>query len=173
MKLAAKIVLLLVGQALLYGNCAKRFDPTPPPPPEVVIGTPGNVDDIITTAQNLMGTPYAVAGKSPKGFDCSGFTNYVFKQHGINIPHSSKEQIKAGKPVSKCDAAKGDIIVFTGTNKSIREPGHVGIVLENKDCVIKFIHSSSASKSSGVKISSTGETNYQKRFLAVRRIIEN
>lgn len=120
-----------------------------------------------------MGTPYAVAGKTPKGFDCSGFTNYVFKQHGINIPHSSKEQIKAGKPVSLCDAAKGDIIVFTGTNKSVREPGHVGIVLENKDCVVKFIHSSSASKSSGVKISSTGETNYHQRYLAVRRIIEN
>jgi len=173
MKLASRIGLVLVVQVLLFGNCAMRNSKTLPVKKDYSeTGSSLKIDSIIVTAKNLMGTPYAVAGKTPKGFDCSGFTGYVYKKHGIIIPQSSKEQIKAGKPVDKCQAAKGDIIVFTGTDMTNRVPGHVGIVLENKDCVISFIHASSSAKSGGVKISSTQEVNYEKRYLAVRRILE-
>ncbi|MCB0516954.1 MAG: C40 family peptidase [Chitinophagales bacterium] len=128
---------------------------------------------ILETAYSLQGTPYKTMGTSPStGFDCSGFVNYCFAQNGVSVPRSSKEQIKAGKFVEKCDAKPGDIIVFTGTNAEIREAGHSGIVIENNDCSIEFIHSSSSKSNNGVVISSVESTNYSVRFLQVRRVVE-
>lgn len=128
-------------------------------------------DAILATANRLMGTPYAEAGNTPRGFDCSGFTSYVFAQHGIDLPHSSKAQLLLGIPIQQCNAAKGDLIVFTGTNAKVREAGHVGIVVENNHCIITFIHASSSKKDSGVKLNTTAEGYYQERFLGVRRVL--
>lgn len=124
-------------------------------------------DSILAFAQTFLGTPYRAAGISPKtGFDCSGYTMFVFQQFGVKIPHSSVEQMKEGVEIDLCAAQKGDIVIFTGTNKYDRYPGHVGIVLKNDTCIVSFIHSSS---NGGVKIS-TVERSYEERFLAVRRL---
>jgi cell wall-associated NlpC family hydrolase len=123
-------------------------------------------DSILLFAQSLLGSPYQFTGTTPKGFDCSGYTHYVFRQFGIELPHSSAEQMKVGETIAICEAAKGDIVLFTGTDKNKREPGHVGIVLKNDTCQLYFIH---ASSNGGVKINQVKD-GYMERFLAIKRL---
>ncbi len=137
-----------------------------PPPPPISAVHAQRATEITTFAQTLLGSPYQYTGISPSGFDCSGFTYYVYGKYGISIPHGSKEQINEGKPVALCDAAPADLLIFTGTDSTDRSPGHVGIVLRNDNCLVSFIHSSS---NGGVKIS-TVERGYATRFLGVRRL---
>lgn len=77
---------------------------------------------IVAYARQFNGVPYVWGGRSPSGFDCSGFTYYVFKNFGVNIGTSSHEQIGAGRVVSAAEARPGDLIWW---------PGHVGIYTGN------------------------------------------
>ena len=124
-------------------------------------------DSLISYASRFMGTGYCAGGATPQGFDCSGFTSYIFQHYGFDVPHGSASQINVGKEVPLAEARKGDLLIFTGTNPAIREPGHVGIVIDNNKPV-RFIHSSS---NGGVKISQVDSTRYAVRFLQVRRIL--
>ncbi|HEY4651469.1 MAG TPA: C40 family peptidase [Pontibacter sp.] len=124
--------------------------------------------DLIAYAFTLMGTPYQYAGTSPDGFDCSGFVTHVFESQHIAVPHSSALQADEGVAVAKTEAAPGDLVIFTGTNEAVREPGHVGIVISEPGDTIRFIHSSS---NGGVKISQVQGTRYDVRFLEVRRVL--
>lgn len=74
--------------------------------------------DIVSIAMQYLGVPYVWAGATPAGFDCSGFTSYVYAQVGISLPHSSAEQRYAGTEVSAAAAQPGDLIW---------SPGHVAI----------------------------------------------
>jgi len=73
---------------------------------------------VLEIAARYVGVPYRSGGKTPAGFDCSGFTSYVYGQLGIHLPSISSAQRYAGVEVSRADAKPGDII-WT--------PGHVGI----------------------------------------------
>ena len=84
----------------------------------------------------------------------------------------SSEFVNFGTKVDLNECKKGDCLVFTGTNSADRRPGHVGIVVENTDGKIKFIHCSSAKNHYGVVISDLTGTNYAKRVLEVRRVLE-
>ena len=130
------------------------------------------VDDIIWFAKKQLGTPYKYASADPKngGLDCSGFLFYVFTHFNIKVPRSSKDYMNYGKTIDVDDAKKGDVVVFTGTNASQRIGGHVGLVLENNDGNLKFIHGSSG-KASGVTISNLSEGYYSQRFLKVVRVV--
>src|SRR5690625_496955 len=75
---------------------------------------------IVDIAFRYVGTPYAYGGASPSGFDCSGFTWYVFQQAGISIPRSSSAQRNAGTVISASEARAGDLLWW---------PGHVGTYL--------------------------------------------
>lgn len=77
-----------------------------------------NGSTIISIAARYVGVPYVSGGTSPSGFDCSGFTQYVFAQAGISLPRSSADQRYAGTVVSAADAQPGDLI-WT--------PGHIAI----------------------------------------------
>lgn len=124
--------------------------------------------ELVNFAKTLIGTPYQYACTDPsKGFDCSGFVNYVFNHFYIEVPRSSVDFTNFGKDVALKDAEEGDLILFTGTDDTKRVVGHIGIVTENAD-TLKFIHSSSG-KSMGVTISPLGEY-YQKRFVKVIRV---
>lgn len=128
---------------------------------------------ILETATALEGVPYVYAGKSPQGFDCSGFVYYVFKNHDISLPASSRMYDQVGKTISLENAQKGDIICFTGTDPSIDRTGHLGIIVENNpNEPIKFIHATSGKKYSVTYsiLSKDGTGHYAKRFRSVRRI---
>ncbi|MEX0968312.1 MAG: C40 family peptidase [Bacteroidia bacterium] len=129
-------------------------------------------DSIIAYAETFLGTGYLYGSSNRKGFDCSGFTHFIYNEFDITIPRSSKYQAGAGVPVPYSEARKGDLIIFTGTNAQVRQPGHVGIVVSRTDTQLTFIHASSSQKESGVKISEVEGTGYKDRFLEVRRVIE-
>lgn len=114
--------------------------------------------EIVSTARKYVGTPYVWGGTTPSGFDCSGFVQYVFAQHGINLPRTSSEMYEMGTPVS--DPQAGDLVFF-----STYEPGvsHVGIYLGNG----QFISSTS---SSGVQIVSMDNPYWASCYIGARRI---
>ncbi|WP_244554606.1 C40 family peptidase [Pontibacter indicus] len=124
--------------------------------------------ELITYAMSLMGTPYKYGGTTDSGFDCSGFTSHVFQEFGVPISRSSTTQSEDGIAVSRDEAQPGDLVIFTGTNPHVREPGHVGIVISEPGDTISFVHSSS---NGGVKISQVEGTGYDVRFLGVRRVL--
>lgn len=73
---------------------------------------------VLEVAARYVGTPYVSAGTTPSGFDCSGFTSYVYAQLGITLPRTSTAQKNAGTIVSRADAQPGDLVW---------SPGHIGI----------------------------------------------
>ncbi len=124
--------------------------------------------ELVNYALSLIGSPYVYAGMSENGFDCSGFTTYVFEQSGLEIGRSSSLQADEGHPVNLTEARPGDLLIFTGTDKTDRTPGHVGIVISSPGDTVSFVHSSS---NGGVKISQVEGTAYEERFLDVRRVM--
>ncbi|WP_170172748.1 C40 family peptidase [Hymenobacter rigui] len=134
--------------------------------------TPPRADSIVAFAMRQLGTNYCYAGSTPEtGFDCSGFVNYVFARYKVPVPHSTALLIDVGRPVPRTQARPGDIVVFTGTAQTATTPGHAGIVLSQPGEPLRFIHSSSARKESGVKISQVEGTDYERRFMQVRRVL--
>lgn len=124
---------------------------------------PGSVlkEHILDAAQPFIGTRYRYGGTTPKGFDCSGFTRFVFGQFGLELPHGSRSQVLLGAPVKKDDLRPGDLVFF-----DIRGRGrvsHVGIYLGES----RMIH---ASTQKGVIIDSLQDPYYKRRYFAARRI---
>lgn len=97
-------------------------------------------DLLIEEALKHLGTKYRYGGKSPKGFDCSGFTQYIFKKQKIQLARSAREQSKQGKKIKLSKAKKGDLLFF-GTKKSI---SHVGIVISKSGKPLTIIHSATS-----------------------------
>ena len=125
-------------------------------------------EDLVAFALRWQHIPYLYASADPnRGFDCSGFIYFVFNHFNIDVPRSSVEFTEMGRLVSKEEARKADLILFTGTDSLIQEVGHMGIVIDNSDS-LRFIHSSSG-KAQGVTITALNE-HYIQRFVSVRRI---
>ncbi|MHC0441218.1 C40 family peptidase [Flavobacterium sp. 3-210] len=120
-------------------------------------------DSIINYAKKYLGTPYLYAGNNPKkGFDCSGFVSYVFKNYGVTLPRSSGEYKNIGTKLNPEDFKIGDILVFYGyKDKTII--GHLGIICEANGMKSKFIHASSG-KAQCVTITSLDTEHYTNRF---------
>jgi cell wall-associated NlpC family hydrolase len=139
-----------------------------PPTKEVNTGTV-QPDALMRFAESLLGVPYKYASSNPKtGFDCSGFITYVFNHFNIAVPRSSIDFTNVGKTVAVEDARRGDIILFTGTDSTERFVGHMGLVTENNNSGLQFIHSSSG-KAMGVTVTPLNEY-YKKRFVRISRI---
>lgn len=115
---------------------------------------------IVDRALSFQGTKYVFGGTSTSGFDCSGFTKYIYAGSGISLPRTSFDQFKAGSAVSKDNLKPGDLVFF-----STYAPGasHVGIYIGNG----KFVHA--ANPSSGVKVSGVSDSFYGPRYLGARR----
>lgn len=92
--------------------------------------------NISSVAKEKLGIKYKWGGNGPYQYDCSGFTQEVFKRNGIKIPRVSKEQSKVGKKISKSHLKRGDLIFFH--SKKSQAVDHVGIYLGHG----KFIHAS-------------------------------
>lgn len=90
----------------------------------------GSSNELLAFAKKFVGTPYVWGGTSPSGFDCSGFTQYVYRQFGIDVPRVSYQQASSGPRISIADAKAGDLVAW---DNSSRNDGadHVGIYLGN------------------------------------------
>jgi cell wall-associated NlpC family hydrolase len=113
------------------------------------------------TALSLRGTPYRNGGTDLTGFDCSGFTQYVFAQHGISIPREVREQFRMGTSVQTDQLVAGDLLFFATT-----DPGasHVAISIGGDE----FVH---APSSTGVvRVEHLGSSYWSPRFLGARRV---
>jgi len=155
-------------QLALATQARARLAAGPPPSPGIGIGAltpdgasvvpPSQYSGVVGIAMQYLGTPYVWAGSSPAGFDCSGFTMYVFAQVGVSLPHSSYAQYAMGVPVAYNQLEPGDLVFFDGL-------GHVGIYIGGG----QFIHSPHTGDV--VKISSLGEAFYAGSYVGARRIL--
>lgn len=121
-------------------------------------------NNIVAYAKKYMGYKYVSGGSSPStGFDCSGFTSYVYKQCGISISRSSSAQASNGTAVSKSNLQPGDLVIFN--NRANTSIGHVGIYIGGNT----FIHAGNSG--TGVITTSLSDSYYQARYVTGRRII--
>ncbi len=151
----------LTGDALYAGETLK------------VSGTPNNPNvsragdrvgtRVVTKAAEYLGTPYRYGGSDSGGFDCSGFTSFIFKHFQISLNRTAAGQYSNGVAVSKENLDIGDLVFFNCAGSGI---SHVGIYCGNNE----FIHSSSP-RSGGVIYSSLGESYYASSYVGARRVI--
>jgi cell wall-associated NlpC family hydrolase len=126
------------------------------------------VDEIIKFSKKFLGTPYQYAGSTPSGFDCSGFINFVMGNFGFQLSRSSPGIAEFGKTVKLSELQPGDLMFFKGRSVNSTSVGHVAMVIEVNNGVIKFIHSST---SRGVVIDTfNGSQYYVPRYLKAKRL---
>lgn len=99
-----------------------RAASTAAPAPKTSAQSDVSGEAIVESAKKYLGTPYVWGGSSPSGFDCSGLTSKVYREHGISIPRTARKQAFGGTIISESEARPGDLVVFTQNNY-----GHVGI----------------------------------------------
>lgn len=122
---------------------------------------------VVEYAKKFLGYKYVYGGTSPeKGFDCSGFTSYVYKNFGYNLSRSSSAQANNGTKVEKSDIKPGDILIFK--NQALTRIGHVGIYIGNN----KMIHASEPGVGVTITDLDAKGYNYNKRYVMARRIIK-
>jgi cell wall-associated NlpC family hydrolase len=147
----------------LFGNVAQfeelvitnvEVTPTETSTPNVPITKQKVRDGVIKEANKHIGTPYKYGGITPKGFDCSGFTQYVYSKNGEQLPRTADAQSSTYQTVKIGKAQKGDLVFFGSSKNNI---SHVGIVVSNNPLVM--IH---ASSSRGIMISNVDADPYWK-----------
>ena len=121
---------LLISAVLLLGAApAARAAATAPASMHRRAAAPTLGARAVAIALRLRGVPYVWGGSSPAGFDCSGFTRYVYGRLGVDLPHSSYAQLALGRRVRRADLRPGDLVFFAGA-------GHVGMYVGHG----RFIH---------------------------------
>jgi peptidoglycan DL-endopeptidase CwlO len=134
----------------------KAYDKAMPAPDGWAGATP-----VLDMAMSLRGVPYRNGGSDPRGFDCSGFTQYVFASAGTHLPRETREQFLLGTVVPVGQQLPGDLIFFSTT-----APGasHVGIAIGGD----RFVH---APSSRGVvRIESMEVPYWSQRLVGIRRL---
>ncbi|EFM12100.1 NLP/P60 protein [Paenibacillus curdlanolyticus YK9] len=139
--------------ALTFGSAGQASAATP------------EAEEILSTGKTYLGVPYRFGAPSgvTYAFDCSSFTQYIFKENGIAIPRTTTEQAEEGTKVGKAYLSKGDLIFFatSGTSKI----SHVAIYAGNR----KILH---ASSSAGVTLSNIDSSYWKKSYITARRVIK-
>ena len=167
--LLASVLASAIVTGCASGGAVPRPQPFPganTPPPESR-NTPSTTDtagrvDLIATAMALRGTPYRNGGTDPsRGFDCSGFVQWVFAQHGTILPRATREQYDEGRKLDRDDVQAGDLVFFETVS---RGPSHVGIALGAG----QFVH---APSSRGVvRVESYTSGYWASRWVGARRV---
>ncbi|SMC82333.1 C40 family peptidase [Sporomusa malonica] len=120
-----------------------------------------SVRRIIQSSMRYTGVPYVFGGTSPNGFDCSGFTRYIFGQSGIYLPRMADEQFEVGRGVSYSRLQPGDLVFFSTYASGA---SHSGIYIGDG----KFI---SATSSRGVAIDRMDSSYWGPRYVGARRVM--
>jgi LysM repeat protein len=129
------------------------------------------IDSIVNFAVSHIGARYKYACEGPYSFDCSGLMFYTFKNFGITLGRSSRDQYRMGIKVSKNDIRKGDLVFFLRGKKGHRYIGHVGLVIEvDSTHNFKFVHASNPQY--GIRIDESTRSGYIGSFAGARRIIQ-
>jgi cell wall-associated NlpC family hydrolase len=143
------------------GGTAPAAVSSPGGPAAVPAPRQSPVPTLIDTALSFRGTPYLNGGSDPEGFDCSGFTQWVFSRHGVAIPREVHEQYRIGKKIDLEDLKPGDLVFF---HTVARGASHVGIYVSDD----QFVH---APSSKGVvRLESINSTYWSPRFVGARRV---
>jgi cell wall-associated NlpC family hydrolase len=116
---------------------------------------------LIDTALGLRGVAYRNGGSDPTGFDCSGFTQYVFSRHGITLPRDTREQFQVGEKIKLKDIQTGDLVFFHTTASGV---SHVGIAVNDDE----FVHAPSTA--GVVRVEHLSSAYWSRRFIAARRV---
>lgn len=135
--------------------------------PETSSSDSGKASGIVALARKYVGVRYVYGGASPRGFDCSGFTMYLYKQYGYKLEHTASWQFNYGPgyKVSKSDLKPGDLVFFRDPKRAKGKAcSHCGMYIGNG----QFIH---ASSSGGVKISNLSASYYSTYYKGARRIM--
>ena len=140
----------------------ENSDQVSKPDPDDNAATNPEGNSIVAAALQYVGYPYVYGTAGPETFDCSGFTSYIYKQFGVTLNRSSKDQVNNGVAVSKSNLQQGDLVFFS-TNGVY--PTHVGIYIGDGN----IVHASTAKD--GVKISSLNTSYYTTNYFAARRIV--
>lgn len=125
---------------------------------------------VIDYARTFTGTPYRLGASGPSHFDCSHFTTHVFKKFGYTLTPFTQAQYKEAREVpSYADMQVGDLVFF-GKRGSVRDIGHVGIVvsLNRENGSFNFIH---ASTSKGVTEDNSNQPYFMMRYVGARRVL--
>lgn len=124
--------------------------------------------EVVTLAQKYIGYKYVSGGSTPeKGFDCSGFTSYIYSKFGVSLSRTASGQRNQGTEIGINNIKVGDLLIFNNSSNS--SVGHVGIYIGNN----QFIHASnpSAYPVGGVKITSLSDSYYKQRFVCAKRVL--
>ena len=126
----------------------------------------GSTSELVALALSYQGVPYAYGGASSSGFDCSGYTMYIYQQFGVYLPHGATDQLSYGTAVGFGELQPGDLVFFQDADFSSSAASHCGIYIGDG----QFIHATSDSRFNCVKISSFSESYYASHFLTGRRL---
>jgi len=125
-------------------------------------------EGIVVEAKKHIGTPYKYGGTNSKGFDCSGYTQYVMAKNSVSIPRTSTAQATSYRKIKATSAMPGDLVFFGSSKNKI---SHVGIIISNPGEELTMIH---ASTSRGVMITKIGKDPYwQPKMQFIARVIED
>ena len=179
MSLCRRYAFVIVISSLSAGCASTGATPRPFPTPNAAPGAaagsatplpsaagalpgPASGYSITGTALDLRGTPYRNGGSDPSGFDCSGFVQYVFAQHGVKMPRKVSDQYQAGKSVEASRLEPGDLVFFTTV-----APGasHVGIAIGGDE----FVHAPSSTGE--VRVERMSAAYWATRFVGARRVL--
>ena len=157
---------------LALAGCAIRPGATPQPfprphlaPPNTPVGRAGErpaPDAVTATALEYLGVPYRWGGSTPRGFDCSGFTWYVFGRHGMELPRVAADQFRVGRRIDRNAVRPGDLLFFETISEG---PSHVALALDAD----RFVHA--PSRRGKVRVERLSSTYWAGRFLGARRVL--
>jgi hypothetical protein len=163
LKLRSLLLMLVLGAAAPRASFAQEA-----PPATQATQATGLATSLLEEAKRFLGTPYRYGGRSPRGFDCSGFVGFVFESYGIRLPRASVHQAREGESVDLGEIQAGDLLFFKTRGRKHRI-SHVGIYLGEG----QFIHAGAwgGRKSRCVKISDLDGSYYVQRLASARRVL--
>lgn len=139
--------------------------PSPAPAPSVPAS--GTGAEIAALARSFVGkAPYVYGGAGPAGFDCSGFTMYIYGQFGIRLPHGATDQMRYGAAVDRSQLQPGDLIFFHDDYYSSSTASHCGIYVGND----QFVHASTYGSGGVLLTALNGNPYYSAHYIAARRM---